>query len=117
MPGDQIHRRRVPFPAPLAAQALQHGLERDIASTLDEQAHWQACRPSAALSSATQFGQSERRVLDAEEGRVHAIAWRENRTGTRLPSDVWAFPPFLLDPSRARLEANRGRPQWYGFSS
>jgi hypothetical protein len=95
MPGDQIHRRRVPFPAPLAAQALQHGLERDIASTLDEQAHWQACRPSAALKLRHAVLPVGEAVLDAEEGRVHAIAWRENRTGTRLPSDVWAFPPFL----------------------
>jgi hypothetical protein len=95
MPRDQINRRGVSFPAPLAAQALQQGLERDVASSLDQQAHWEACRPSTALKLDNAVRPVGEPVLDAEERRVHAVAWRENRMGTRLPPDVWAFPPFL----------------------
>jgi hypothetical protein len=85
MPRDQVHWRRVRLPAPLAARALQQGLERDVASTLDQQAHGEAYGPSAALKLDHAIRPVGETVLDAEHGLMHAIAWRGNRTGTRSP--------------------------------
>jgi hypothetical protein len=75
MPCDQVHRRGVPFAAPFAAQTLQQGLESDVASTLDQQPHGQARGPSATLKLDHAVGPVREAMLDAEEGRVHAVAW------------------------------------------
>jgi hypothetical protein len=72
MPRDQKHRRWVALAAPLAAEALQQGLERDVAAALDEQLHGQPSRSTAALKLDHAVRPVGQAVLDAEERRVHA---------------------------------------------